>query len=96
LGLIMACNHANRFSESADAARALLNDSPDEFATHADQLLAVYIETAVGWLQKGQIRPAYDLLQRVLPLAEHRQDQRIFNLFEHARKALEQSAAAAS
>ncbi len=89
VGLIMAYNHAGKYIASADAACELLSVSPDDFATHGDQLLATYIDTAAAWLHDGEAEAAHGLLMRTLPLAEARGNNQVVALLVHARQQIE-------
>jgi serine/threonine protein kinase len=74
LGLALAHADAEHFFESADAVLTVLDLGQADLADHGETLLSSYRTAATRWLEAGRAQEAYDLLNRVLPLAQTHND----------------------
>ncbi len=81
LGLALAHADQGNFLQSADAAVEALNLEEADLDDHASTLLETYHTAASHLVEDEQIQDAYDLLDRILPLAQRFNDKPNMMLF---------------
>jgi len=69
LGLALAYADVGQIAPSLDAALAAFELAPDDLAEHLEALVECYHAAAAGWLETGHNQEAYEVLNRMLPLA---------------------------